>query len=107
MYIKKLTKSGQISLPAELYKQAGFKDGEYVTIYKEANQLVISSHHTDDYLNKCIFRNGRLSIPMELRKMLNINATTFLMIQSAKENKSLIIKIVVQQENHLLQQNSY
>ncbi|MBT2690867.1 AbrB/MazE/SpoVT family DNA-binding domain-containing protein [Bacillus sp. ISL-47] len=91
MYIKKLSKNGQISLPVALKKTLSVKDGEYVYIYKEAGQLVISRHHEDDHLNKVIFRNGRLSIPMELRKMLKICPNSLLSLEAHSKKGSIII----------------
>lgn len=91
MYIKKLSKNGQISLPVGLKKNLGLKDGEYVYIYKEAGQLVISRYHEDDHLNKVIFRNGRFSIPMELRKMLKICPNSLLLLEAHSKKGSITI----------------
>lgn len=91
MYIKKLSKNGQILLPAALKKNLGVTDGEFVYIFHEARQLVISRHHEDDHLNKVIFRNGRFSIPMELRNMLKISAASQLKLEAHSEKGSISI----------------
>ncbi|EFV74635.1 AbrB/MazE/SpoVT family DNA-binding domain-containing protein [Cytobacillus sp. FSL W8-0315] len=91
MYIKKLSKNGQILLPAALKKNLGVMDGEFIYIYQEARKLVISRHHEDDHLNKVIFRNGRFSIPMELRKMLKICTSSILRLEALSEKGSISI----------------
>lgn len=102
LYVKKLTKNGQILLPAALYRMLGIKDGEFVTIYEDANQLVVTNHHENAHLNKCIFRNGKLSIPMELRKMLKIDTNTLLLLQAYPENGFIkIMKLIEDQANSL------
>lgn len=102
MYVKKLTKNGQILLPATLHRMLDIKDGEFVFIYEEANQLVVSNHHEDDHLNKCIFRNGKLSIPKELRNMLKIDTNTLLLLKTYPEKGFIkIMKIIKNQANNL------
>lgn len=102
MYVKRLTKNGQILLPAALYRLLGIKDGEFVSIYEEANQLVVSNLPEDDHLNKCIFRNGKLSIPMELRNILQIDTDTLLLLQAYPEKGLIkIMKLLKDQANSL------
>ncbi|WP_282156000.1 AbrB/MazE/SpoVT family DNA-binding domain-containing protein [Cytobacillus gottheilii] len=92
MYVRKITNSGQISIPKELYQVLDINDGDYLFINQEKNQLVIQSSHPDKSLNQCIFRRGKFTIPTELRKILNINNSTLLMIQAYPEESSLSIK---------------
>ncbi|WP_264738037.1 AbrB/MazE/SpoVT family DNA-binding domain-containing protein [Cytobacillus firmus] len=91
MYIKKLSKNGQISIPLALKKKLGVNDGEYIYIYKEARHLLISKHHEDDHLNKVIFRNGKFSIPTELRRVLKIYPNSLLSLESHSKKGSISI----------------
>ncbi|MBN8201421.1 AbrB/MazE/SpoVT family DNA-binding domain-containing protein [Bacillus sp. NTK034] len=91
MYIKKLSKNGQISVPLSLKKKLGVNDGEYVYIFMEAGRLLISKHHEDDHLNKVIFRNGKFSIPAELRKMLKICPNSLLRLEIHSEKGYITI----------------
>lgn len=102
MYVKKLTKNGQILLPAAIYRLLGIKDGEFVCIYEEDNQLVVSNLPEDDHLNKCIFRNGKLSIPMELRNILKIDTNTLLLLQAYPEKGFITIMKFIENQAHNL-----
>ena len=91
MYIKKLSKNGQISVPLALQKKLCVNDGEYVYIYMEAGRLLISKHHEDVHLNKVIYRNGKFSIPTELRRMLKIYSNSLLSLEAHSKKGSISI----------------
>lgn len=95
---KKITKNGQITIPSHITKSIRLENGAYVFIYEKNRRIIIKKTHQDNTLNQCIFRNGRLSIPMELRKLLEINPSTLLSVEASSEQQMIIIKISEQEQ---------
>ncbi|RTR28156.1 AbrB/MazE/SpoVT family DNA-binding domain-containing protein [Robertmurraya yapensis] len=91
IFYKKISKTGQINLPKEICTELNLIDGEYLFIYKHQNSIVIEKQHENVTFNQCIFRNGKVSIPVELRKLTDITQNTLLEVQNKKSNEKIII----------------
>ncbi|XJZ28032.1 AbrB/MazE/SpoVT family DNA-binding domain-containing protein [Bacillota bacterium Lsc_1132] len=73
MLLKRLNKKGQISIPKKIQQQLKIKDGDSLTIFQQKEQIILKSRHPNKRLNQCILSGGRISIPAELRRILNIH----------------------------------
>lgn len=96
MYNRRLLKSGQVSIPKTFQKKLGFKEGDYLFIYQHQKSIIIVNHHANQNLNQCIFRNGRISIPAEIRKLIGISIETALEITVPDSQDRIIIKVATQ-----------
>src|SRR5699024_3457458 len=93
MYIK-LFKNGQIRIPKKFQLALDFQVGNYLFIYESQNCIMIEKDHHDETLNQCLFALSRISIPMELRRILDISHSTPLSIDVSSNNDILLIKKV-------------
>lgn len=93
MYIK-LFKNGQIRIPKKFQLTLDFQEGNYLFIYESQNCIMIEKDHHDETLNLCLFTNSRISIPMELRRILEISDSTPLSMDVSISNDILLIKKV-------------
>ncbi len=89
---KKISKNGQIGIPKQVRKQLNIQNGDFLTIYYDNDVLVIekwdNQHHNQ--LNQCIFSNGRVSIPIELRRIHNIELDFPVTMEIS--NKKILLK---------------
>lgn len=92
MYYRKLLKTGQITIPKELQNELRFTEGEYLFIYQYQDSIILVKDHDNNTLNKCIFRDGRISIPVELRRLLGITDNTLLMLGTNRNQTKLFIR---------------
>jgi bifunctional DNA-binding transcriptional regulator/antitoxin component of YhaV-PrlF toxin-antitoxin module len=91
MYYRNLLKTGQIALPKEIQSNLDLVEGEYLFIYIFQDNIEICKHHENNTLNQCIFRNGKISIPVELRKLTGITPNSRLKVQiNSRKDKILI-----------------
>ncbi|MCA1028859.1 MULTISPECIES: AbrB/MazE/SpoVT family DNA-binding domain-containing protein [Cytobacillus] len=90
-YLRKITTNGQVSIPKVFIDLLQINDGDYVFIYVEGEKLIIRRFHPDSRLNQCIFRNGKLTIPIEIRKQFNITTITVLLVQLVIEDSKIVI----------------
>lgn len=95
MYYK-LLKNGQVLIPKRAQKHLSIKDGDFLYLYQQGDLIVIVKHHSNETLNQCIFRNGRISIPVELRTLIGITPSSLLEIHMDNTPKKIIISMVKQ-----------
>ncbi|WP_141432574.1 AbrB/MazE/SpoVT family DNA-binding domain-containing protein [Bacillus sp. 03113] len=96
MYVKRLLKNGQISIPKKVQNQLSLIEGDYLYIYKDQESIVIENKHHNQHLNQCIFRCGRVSIPIELRRLLDISYKTPLVMDASSIQNKIFIKALEQ-----------
>lgn len=58
---------------------------------------MVKQHHNKT-LNQCVFGCGKISIPVELRRLLGITTTTILKLQADRNQDKLIITVVDQDQ---------
>lgn len=92
--IKTLNRNGQITIPKHILRELNFKEGYFVSVYKE-NQIIVIDQQVNDTFNQCVFRNGKVSIPAELRHILKINTNTPLQLDVSPEKQKIFIKRMV------------
>lgn len=97
-YYKKPFKSGQITIPKRIQTYLDFNEGEYLFIYVFKNWIEVVKQHHNKTLNQCIFGRGKISIPIELRRLLGITRTTLLKLQVDRNQDKLIIKVINQEQ---------
>ncbi|MFS0646110.1 AbrB/MazE/SpoVT family DNA-binding domain-containing protein [Siminovitchia sp. 179-K 8D1 HS] len=76
-----MSKNGQIRIPKKIQKQLNLIEGQYLFVYESKNCIMIEKHHEDETLNQCLFTNGKITIPMELRRLCNINVREMFSIE--------------------------
>ncbi|WP_394237293.1 AbrB/MazE/SpoVT family DNA-binding domain-containing protein [Niallia oryzisoli] len=96
VFINKLLKTGQVRIPIKAQRILGFKEGQNLFIYHSQGKIFIVRKHDNYTLNQCIFRNGRISIPAEIRRLLRISPDALLEMQVNHGKDKLIIKNVEQ-----------
>jgi bifunctional DNA-binding transcriptional regulator/antitoxin component of YhaV-PrlF toxin-antitoxin module len=92
MLIRKLYNNGQIIIPKKVTQELGIEDGQVLYIYNEKETIVIEKDHEDKYLNQATLNNGNLTIPCELRKLLNWEGENFLEMEVNSNNKITLRK---------------
>lgn len=93
MFVKKLRKNGQITIPKKVQEQLNIQNGDFLTVYQQTKGMIaIKNHHHDHKLNQCVFSNGRVSIPVELRRILNIQDRSDLFMEVIIEERKIILK---------------
>ncbi|MFB6469439.1 AbrB/MazE/SpoVT family DNA-binding domain-containing protein [Cytobacillus sp. Hz8] len=97
-YYKKPFKSGQITIPKRIQTYLDFSEGEYLFIYVFKNRIEVVKQHHNKTLNQCVFGHGKISIPIELRRLLGITTTTLLKLQINRNQDKLIITIMNQDQ---------
>lgn len=93
MFYRRLTKTGQVFIPKKMEKQLRLKEGHYLYLYISEENIIIVKHHSNKTLNQCIYRNGKISIPAELRRLVGISFNTPLEITLDEEQDKIIIKV--------------
>lgn len=91
MYTK-ITKNGQIRIPKKVQNDLNLLEGHYLYIYESQKCIYIEKDHEDDTLNQCLFANDKVTIPMELRKLLNISNGTHLYLDVSDYNTIRLMK---------------
>ncbi|WP_370875145.1 AbrB/MazE/SpoVT family DNA-binding domain-containing protein [Cytobacillus purgationiresistens] len=94
MYIKKITKNGQILIPKEIQNRTSISEGDFLYIYIRKKQIVIEKSNENQTLNQCVFRNKLLSIPVEIRRILDISNESKLAICCSPCNNSIILRTI-------------
>ncbi|MBT2639425.1 AbrB/MazE/SpoVT family DNA-binding domain-containing protein [Bacillus sp. ISL-39] len=93
MLIRKLYNNGQIIIPKKVTQKLGIEDGQVLYIYNEKDTIVIEKDHENKYLNQATLNNGNLTIPCELRKLLNWEGENSLEMEVSSNNKIHLKKI--------------
>lgn len=92
MFVKKLNKNGQITIPKKILKLLKVNDGDYLTIYHQEKVIVIKTGHPNKHLNQCVINNGRISIPAEIRRILKIHADSPLLVDVSVQDEVILVK---------------
>ncbi|KRG13936.1 hypothetical protein ACA30_13510 [Virgibacillus soli] len=74
----KISNGGRIRIPKNIHTELNWTDGRYLFVYEFQNCIMIEKYNKDKTLNQCLFSNGRITIPIELRRLLNISPNSFL-----------------------------
>lgn len=92
MLIKKVYKTGQILIPKQIQKQFRFFEGDTLNVYHENNLIIVEKSSGTNQLNECILSGGRISIPIELRRILNIKLGDPLLMETINYEKKIILR---------------
>jgi len=95
LLIKKINKSGQVFIPKQFQKQLEIQDGDSLYIYQHKGMIVVEkmdNQYEKRTLNECLLSNGRVSIPVELRRILQINVDAALIMESSTFEKKIYLK---------------
>jgi len=95
LLIKKINKSGQIFIPKQIQNQLEIQNGDSLYIYHHKGIIVVEkmdNQYEKRTLNECLLSNGRVSIPVELRRILQINVGAALIMESSNYDKKIYLK---------------
>ena len=92
MLLKKLNKKGQISIPKKIQQQLKIKDGDSLAIFQQKELIILKSQHPNQRLNQCILSGGRISIPAELRRILNIHTESDFVMEVSVPDEMILLK---------------
>lgn len=94
MFVKKLNKNGQITIPRKILKILKVNDGDYLTIYQQKDVIIIKNQHLNKQFNQCVINKGRISIPAEIRRILKIHSESFLLMDVSVPEEMILLKQV-------------
>ncbi|PLR82180.1 hypothetical protein CVD25_08795 [Bacillus canaveralius] len=92
MYVRRISKKGQICIPKKIQTKLSILEGDYLYIYIKYSNIIIEKHNDNQTLNQCVIRNGQISIPAEIRRILGISYDTPLVIDASGLQKKIILK---------------
>lgn len=92
MLLRKLYKNGQILIPKKITKTLGVENGFPLYIYNINDVIVIEKDNEDKHLNQTTLRNGNITIPSELRKLLKLESGSLLKMEVNVDNKIYLRK---------------
>jgi AbrB family looped-hinge helix DNA binding protein len=89
----KLKKSGQIYIPKSLREVIDLNIGDYINVFWDGKQIVLTNKEGYEKENKCTFnQKGTVHIPTEIRKLRRISSeTVFTMTLDEKEKRINLI----------------
>ncbi|MGP7816484.1 AbrB/MazE/SpoVT family DNA-binding domain-containing protein [Niallia sp. 01092] len=90
---RKIYKNGQISIPKHLQEELKITDGDLLFVYIVNKTIFIEAAHDNETLNQCYIRDGRISIPTEIRRILTITNRTTLIMGISEDKQKIYVKI--------------
>lgn len=90
----KLTKNGQIFISKKIQNQLDFHEGDFLFVHTYKDSIIIEKNHHNKLLNQCVLSYGRISIPVELRRLLGISEMTSLSMKVSIEQGIIFIRKV-------------
>ncbi|WP_445492039.1 AbrB/MazE/SpoVT family DNA-binding domain-containing protein [Niallia sp. 03133] len=93
MIRRKIYKNGQISIPKQLQRELKIKNGDLLYVYILNKSIIIQTSHDNKTLNQCYISGGRISIPMEIRRILSITPKTPLIIGITEDKLKIYIHV--------------
>lgn len=95
MVINKINKYGQIRIPKQFQKKVNIQNGDLLSIYYHNNSIVVEkwdNHYNLNHFNQCILSCGRVSIPVELRRIYQIKLDEPLTMEVSNEDQKIFLK---------------
>lgn len=87
-----LKKSGQIYIPKSLREVINLKIGDYINVFLDGKQIVLTNKEGYDKENKCTFnQKGTVHIPTEIRRISKINSETVFKITLDEKEKRIYL----------------
>ena len=92
MKVYRLNRQGRLPIPKDVRDKMAWVDGELYDVYipPKSKTIVIETSELQSNNNQCIYFKGRITIPIELRKIINI--TEHDRLQYSIDNNKLIVK---------------
>lgn len=92
LYYRRLLKTGQISIPKEVEDELNIMEGQFLSLYREGNRIVIVKQHSNDTLNQCIYSYRKISLPIELRRLTGFTCGMLLALNYCKNEQKILIQ---------------
>ncbi|WP_096154908.1 MULTISPECIES: AbrB/MazE/SpoVT family DNA-binding domain-containing protein [Bacillus] len=88
---RRMRKSGHVTIPSIFRKELNIKDGDVLMI-KESPKGIVMKRAVDEhpYNESIVSNNGKVNIPVEIRRNLKIGESTDFKIKISKEKKEVI-----------------
>lgn len=92
LYYRRLLKTGQISIPKEVEEELNIMEGQFLSLYREGNKIVIVKQHSNATLNQCIYSYRKISLPIELRRLTGFTCGMLLALNYCKNEQKILIQ---------------
>ncbi|NLP50672.1 AbrB/MazE/SpoVT family DNA-binding domain-containing protein [Bacillus sp. RO1] len=93
--LRRIRKSGHLTIPKSIREQLDISDGDVLMIMEQPLGLVMKPINEEHIFNESIVsNNGKVNIPIEIRRNLNINEETHFSVRLDKERSAVILEIL-------------
>lgn len=91
MFIRKLYKNGQVSIPKEITKVMNINEDTTLFVDYHQGNIIIETQESDSYLNKRTIYNGVINIPKEIRDLNGIGSDCYLLIEADQQLARIVL----------------
>ncbi|WP_223700548.1 AbrB/MazE/SpoVT family DNA-binding domain-containing protein [Sutcliffiella deserti] len=96
---RRIRKSGHLTIPKIIREQLEISDGDVLMIMEKPLGVVMKPIDDNHIFNESVVsNNGKVNIPVEIRRNLKISEETNFSIKLDKERSSVVLEIV-EEEN--------
>lgn len=92
MFIRKLYKNGQVSIPKEITKQLEINEGTILFVDYQEGNIVIDKKNDNSSLNQRTLSNGVINIPKEIRDIHGIGSDRYLLIKADQQSTRILLR---------------
>ncbi|QFT88541.1 hypothetical protein FIU87_07800 [Bacillus sp. THAF10] len=95
---RRIRKSGHLTIPKSIRDQLQITDGDVLMIMEQPLGLMMKPIEQEHVFNESIVsNNGKVNIPIEIRRNLNINEETHFSVMLDKEKSAVVLEIIDEQ----------
>ncbi|CAG9620583.1 AbrB/MazE/SpoVT family DNA-binding domain-containing protein [Sutcliffiella rhizosphaerae] len=92
---RRIRKSGHLTIPKSIREQLQITDGDVLMIMERPLGLLMKQIEEEHVFNESIVsNNGKVNIPIEIRRNLNINEETHFSVMLDEENSAVVLEII-------------
>jgi AbrB family looped-hinge helix DNA binding protein len=92
---RRIRKSGHLTIPKAIREQLQISDGDVLMIMEQSPGLIMKPINEEHIYNESIVsNNGKVNIPIEIRRNLNISEETHFSVMLDKEKTAVVLEIL-------------
>ncbi|WP_417897120.1 AbrB/MazE/SpoVT family DNA-binding domain-containing protein [Bacillus haimaensis] len=93
--LRRIRKSGHLTIPKTIREQLEISDGDVLMIMEKPLGLVMKPIEEQHVFNESVVsNNGKVNIPVEIRRNLKISEETHFTVQLDKEKSAVVLDIL-------------
>ncbi|WP_139364917.1 AbrB/MazE/SpoVT family DNA-binding domain-containing protein [Sutcliffiella halmapala] len=93
--LRRIRKSGHLTIPKIIREQLEISDGDVLMIMEKPLGLVMKPIDDDHVYNESVVsNNGKVNIPVEIRRNLNISEETHFSVKLDKDSCAVVLDIL-------------